>query len=324
MWITFVIISIGILTRITFFFSAIIKSSKHKDRRWRYIFANIGRLVVPFYRAVTQKPFYAVPRYIFHIGLIVVPIWSSGHIVLLRSTSRLGWYWTPLPDTFVDLMTVFLLGLAAFFLIRRVILEEILLNSSQSDYFLIAVTVLPFLTGFITYHQWLNYNVMVTIHILSGEVALIVVVFLFCRIKLKVDQCTGCAACALNCPTGTIESRDTGKLRIFTYSTSQCIACGTCVTTCPEKAVELRHEISLKTFFQIASKQEIKSVELSVCERCGYFFAPLPQLKQIGRIVAEEKVEIPALKYCDKCRRRLILDQMSMRARVPLERGKTI
>jgi len=153
---------------------------------------------------------------------------------------------------------------------------------------------------------------------------LIVVVFLFCRIKLNVETCTGCASCALNCPTGAIASSDEEKLRIFTYTTSQCITCGACVTLCPEKAAELRHEISLQPFFRIAFSQEIRSVELSMCERCGRFFAPLPQLNQIGRIVGAEKVEIPALKYCDKCRRRVILDQMSMRVTVPLGSEKAI
>jgi len=312
--ITFMAAIIGILARITFSFYAIIKSSKHKDRRWRYVLTTVGRMFLPFYKAVTKKPFYAAPRYIFHVGLIVVPIWSSGHIVML-SMSRFGWYWTPLPDAFVDVMTLFLLGLAAFFFIRHIILADFL-SSSKSDCFLIAITALPFLTGFIAYHQWLDYNIMVILHILSGEMMLIVVVFLFCRTRLDTLKCTGCAACALSCPTETLEFRDEGRLRIFTYSTSQCVWCGACVATCPEEAAELRHEISLKRFFQILTKQEIRSVELNVCGRCGCFFAPIPQLRQIGKIVVEEKVEIPALKYCDKCRKRLILDQMSLKTKI--------
>ena len=140
---------------------------------------------------------------------------------------------------------------------------------------------------------------------------LVIAAFLFCRTWLIAAKCTGCGACAVKCPTGTLESRDKGRFRFFTYSTSQCIGCGTCIATCPEDAAELHHEISLKGFFRGLAKQEIGSVELKVCEKCGCFFGPTLQLEQIEGMMADRKMEISALKYCDKCRRRLLLNHSS-------------
>jgi formate hydrogenlyase subunit 6/NADH:ubiquinone oxidoreductase subunit I len=91
---------------------------------------------------------------------------------------------------------------------------------------------------------------MFTIHILSGEAFMIVAVFLFCRTRLNIEKCITCGACDISCPTGTLEARDEGPVRVFTYSHYQCICCGACLNTCPEEAAELRHEISLARFFQ--------------------------------------------------------------------------
>jgi ferredoxin len=152
---------------------------------------------------------------------------------------------------------------------------------------------------------------MLSLHVLSGELMLITIVLLFCRTKLDAIKCTGCAACELCCPTATIESNDEKGLRVFTYSHYECIACGACIQTCPEGAASLSHEMSLRRMFQVTPKEEIRSVELNVCERCGCFFAPTPQLERVKLMVAEGEREIPVLKYCVKCRRRFVLDQIN-------------
>jgi ferredoxin/nitrate reductase gamma subunit len=301
LWIVFLIVVSGVIARLVFFFFAIIKSRKDRDLRWWYSLAAFGRSFVPFHNAVVKRPFYAILRYIFHVCLIVVPVWLSGHIALWEE-SRFEWAWTALPDPWADWMTLLLLALATYFLIRRIIVKDIRSTSSTSDYLLIIITALPFMTGYFLTHGSLESiaflsNNMWTIHILSGEAMILMVVFLFCRTRLNTQKCTGCAACELQCPTGTLESTDEGNLRIFTYSHYQCICCGACVNTCPEDAAELRHEISLKRFFQIAPKQEIRSVELTACERCGALFAPEPQLDKIGQTFTHEY-----LRFCPRCR----------------------
>ena len=87
-------------------------------------------------------------------------------------------------------MTLLVLALAAYFLIRRVILPEIRTDSSISDYVLIFMAALPFLTGYLLTHEsldptsFLGSN-MNTIHVLSGEAMLLVAVFLFYRNLLR-------------------------------------------------------------------------------------------------------------------------------------------
>jgi formate hydrogenlyase subunit 6/NADH:ubiquinone oxidoreductase subunit I len=302
LWIVSSVFITGVLARVGIFFSIILKGNNDKHPRWRHILATLGRSLLPFHNAVNKKPIYATLRYIFHICLIVVPIWLSGHIILWEE-SRFGWTWTALPDVWADWMTLLLLFLTAYFLIRRIVFADIRLNSSKSDYLLIAITALPFMTGYLLTHGNLDHipflgdNVR-TIHALSGEAMLIVAVFLFYRTQLSLEKCTGCAACELDCPTGTIKSNDEGRHRIFAYSHYQCICCGACVNTCPEEAAELRHEIGLGRFFQIVHKKEIRSIELEECEKCGAMFAPTPQIEKIGQVITENYIHL-----CSRCKK---------------------
>ena len=302
LWVAILLFVAGILTRLAFFFSAIIKNGGDNDASWRYYPEIFGRFFLPFHKAVVKRPIYATLRYLFHICLITVPIWLSGHIVLW-SESRFEWEWAALPDAWADWMTLFVIGLTVYFLLRRVLVPALRLDSSISDYFVIVITALAFVTGYFLTHGSLDFipilgDNMVVIHMLSGEAMVIMVVFLFCRTRLHAEKCIGCAACELSCLTGTIESKDEKNQRILNYSYYQCICCGACVNTCPEEAAQLRHEIGLGSFFQVLSKQEIRSVALKACERCGAFFAPEPQLDKIGQTFTHDYMG-----FCPKCRK---------------------
>ena len=307
LWIVFLLLIVGVFTRIVFFFIEIIRNSRGKEFRLGYNLATLGRFLVPFHMAVPERSLYAALRYIFHVCIIVVPVWLSGHIVLWTE-SLFEWEWNALPDAWADWMTILLLSLAAYLFIRRIVLKDIRLTSSILDYVLIILTALPFMTGYSLTHgsldavSFLGDN-MRNIHVLSGEAMMLMVVVLFCRTRINAIRCTGCAACEINCPTGTLESSDEGNLRTFAYSHYQCICCGSCVSVCPEDAAELRHEISLSKFFQIAPKHEIRSVELKECEGCGAFFAPEPQIAKVSQTIAADY-----LRFCPTCRKTNLRD----------------
>jgi len=300
--IVFYIFIIGIMLRIAFYFYSIIISGRKKDFKLLYLLKNFTLSIFPLHKVVIKRPVYTTLRYTFHACLVVVPVWFSGHIVLWEE-SRWQWYWTAIPDDWADWMTILLLFFAACFLIRRIILSNIRAVSSISDHLLIILTALPFLTGYFLTHGTLESisffeNNMLTIHILSGEAFMIVAVFLFCRTRLNIEKCIACGACDINCPTGTLEARDEGPMRNFTYSHYQCICCGACINTCPEEAAELRHEISPARFFQIASKQEIRSAKLKTCEGCGIWYVPEPQLDKISHNYSFDYTRL-----CPRCRK---------------------
>ncbi len=309
LWIVLFVFLAGLLIRMSFFLCSVIMSSRNKEQRQLYTVTNLGRFFLPFHKAFTKKPFYAALRYMFHACLFVVPIWLSGHIVLW-SESRFEWDWIALPDAWADWMTLFILALAVYFLLRHLIAKDIRRDSNIRDAVLIIVTALPFLTGYFLTHGTLKSipllgDNLVTIHMLSGELMILMALLLFYTPRLNSQKCTGCASCVQNCPTETLESFDKGELRLFNYAHFQCICCGSCVKVCPEDAAELRHEISAKRLVQVFSKREIRSVELEACERCGAFFAPEPQMEKIGLTFASE-----CIKCCPECRKAKMGDRL--------------
>jgi len=168
---------------VVMFFSESLKKDRiiYQHFSWKYVFATFGRWMLPLNKDVAKNPVFTILAYIFHVCLIVVPIWLSGHITLWEE-SRFEWSWTSMPDGLADWMTLIFLAIALFFLLRRIISADIRLISTFSDYFLLIVTALPFLTGYFLTHgtlddiAFLSDNMQV-IHMLSGELMLILIPF---------------------------------------------------------------------------------------------------------------------------------------------------
>lgn len=183
LWVAFLTFIIGSLLRAALFVSVSRKRDKviYQHLSWKYVFATIGRWLLPLNKDVLKNPVFTISGYIFHICLIVVPIWFSGHITLWQE-SRLEWSWSAIPDGLADWMTIVFVGIALFFLLRRIISADIRLLSTFSDYFLLVVTALPFLSGYFVTHGTLDGigflgDNMQVIHMLTGELMLILIPF---------------------------------------------------------------------------------------------------------------------------------------------------
>jgi len=291
----------AVILRTALFALSTLVNQRSRNISKRNLTAILGRIFLPYHRLLDKEPFYIFSRYLFHLCLFIVPIWLYGHIIIWEeSVFEVSWQW--LPDIWADWLTLIVLGLAAFFFMRRIFLRHIRVKSSFSDYFLIIMVALPFLTGYFLTHGTLELipvldNYMMTIHVFGGEAMLITAAFLFCKIRLDRGGCIGCAACELICPTGTLETHDEGGIRSFTYSHYQCVCCGACVRTCPEGAAELRHEIGVRTMFQLFSKDAIRNIELSACRKCSAPYLPSPQLDKVGTLLTDDFIH-----FCPTCK----------------------
>ena len=183
LWIAFLTCVIGSLVRVALFFSVSLKLDKIMYRYFsmKYVITTIFRWILPLNKSVGKNPVFMISAYLFHVCLIVVPIWYSGHISLWEE-SRLEWSWAAVPDGLADWMTILFLAIALFFLLRRIFSPDIRLLSSFADYLLLVVTALPFLTGYFLTHgtmdsvAFLGDN-MTLLHMLSGELMLILIPF---------------------------------------------------------------------------------------------------------------------------------------------------
>lgn len=302
LWTAFFIFIISLLVRVVVFVVAILKSKKQKTDYGPSAIMVIFRSFAPLHISALEKPFYTFSRYTFHICLFVVPIWLTGHVEFW-SESIFGWEWMTLPDQWADWMTLFVLCFIVYFFMRRILFTEDRHQSSTSDFALLIITAAPFLSGYFLTHgtpdilDFMN-NHMWIIHILSGEIMLVSSAFLFCRTRLNKEKCTGCVACASNCPTDAVVFNNEGEIRNIYSFISRCICCGACVTVCPEEAAVLRHEMSIRNFLRLFSGEKIQSIELTVCEGCGAPFAPGLLLGRVEKSLVDDYRH-----YCSTCKK---------------------
>lgn len=176
-------------------------TKKTKDEPVTSVSAEEQKLekIARFQNSVLGKhPIMAIASFVFHLCLFVAPLFVMAHNLMLRNA--LGLRLPSLPDGLVDAMTVLVLALAAFFLVRRIAVPKVAAISEGRDYIVLLITTAPFLTGFLAHHQILQYHTMLTAHILAGELMLVaipftkighMVFFFFARLTMAGEFCLG-------------------------------------------------------------------------------------------------------------------------------------
>jgi len=113
--------------------------------------------------------------WVFHVFLVGIPIFLLGHNILLDQSWRLS-LWS-LPESVTDLFSLVVLACIIFFLGRRLFVTRVRVITTVYDYVVLLIAAVPFLTGYLAYHQWFDYDTVITLHILAGEVMLIAIPF---------------------------------------------------------------------------------------------------------------------------------------------------
>ena len=112
---------------------------------------------------------------IFHLGLVLVPLFLLGHNELINLT--LGVSLPSLAESTSDALTCGVLLCCAFFLLRRIFLRQVRSITTLNDYLMLALASVPFLSGFLAFHQIGPYRTTMIVHMLSGELMLIAIPF---------------------------------------------------------------------------------------------------------------------------------------------------
>jgi len=122
------------------------------------------------------RPVITTVTFLFHIGLVFTPIFLLSHNQLWRESWGITW-WT-LSEQWGDIMTIIVIASCIFFFLRRVFTPEVKFVTFADDYMILAIAFLPFITGFLAYHQMLlPHKTMVVLHMLFGEIMLIAIPF---------------------------------------------------------------------------------------------------------------------------------------------------
>jgi len=120
-------------------------------------------------------PVVSVLTVVFHLLLFIIPIFLLAHNELFRGA--FGFSLPSLSEPVADALTIVLLMCGGFFLLRRVFVKRVRAITTAFDYVILFVTLTPFVSGFLAFHQWGDYPTVMIVHILSGELALILIPF---------------------------------------------------------------------------------------------------------------------------------------------------
>jgi len=120
-------------------------------------------------------PVLTIVTSVFHVFLILTPLFLLGHNILLKQSW--GWSLFSLPETLSDGLTLIVLLCGIYFFCRRLFLARVRAITTIYDYIVLLIAIAPFLTGFFAYRQWFHYDTVMMLHILSGNLMLITIPF---------------------------------------------------------------------------------------------------------------------------------------------------
>lgn len=178
LWLSIILFFTGSLIRVISLLVLTIKKERFlfSFLSIKYALRSMSHWIVPFWPLTTRKrPFLTITGFIFHIALFAAPLFFISHVILFYEAWNLPWI--IIPDTISDILTIAVIGSCLFFLSRRLFVRDIRYISSVSDFGILAIVVIPFITGFWAYHQLPCYSIMHLIHILSGEILIAVIPF---------------------------------------------------------------------------------------------------------------------------------------------------
>jgi nitrate reductase gamma subunit len=177
-WAAFIIFIGGCLYRLIQLLVLVHKKEKfiYGYMSLKYSLRSILHWSVPFAAEnMRRNPIMTLVTFAFHFCLLVTPIFLLAHVVLVDESWNISW-WT-LPDGAAEIMALMVIAGCVFFLVRRLVRPEVQYITTASDYILLAIVAAPFITGLLAYFQWFGYQILVIVHILTGEIMLVAIPF---------------------------------------------------------------------------------------------------------------------------------------------------
>ncbi len=134
--------------------------------------------LIPFYGSSPYGVFFSTASYLFHVGLVIVPLFFQGHIQLWKKS--IGISWPSLPPSWADTLSFLVIATGLGLLGGRLFYPPLRSISRLQDYFLLFLISFSFISGLLAAHpSWhpFPYQACVTVHVLSGDVLLILIPF---------------------------------------------------------------------------------------------------------------------------------------------------
>ncbi len=125
-------------------------------------------------RKLKSQWLFSATSILFHIAILVVPIFLAGHIVLWARGTGLSW--PAIPNHLADVLTLVAIVTAVALVIQRLSARATRNLSRFQDYALPLLIAVPFVTGFGVMHPGVNpfsYDATLLVHVMSANLLLV-------------------------------------------------------------------------------------------------------------------------------------------------------
>jgi nitrate reductase gamma subunit len=192
---TFLIMVLGLGRQVglQIYFLCVKKGRRLRAVPWRSIARETLTWAVPVRHMEPGTGVFTASSFLMHVGIILVPPFLIDHIALWEGF--LGVRLPALGRGTADALTLLTIACGLLLLILRIFFARHRLVSRPTDYLLLLLVILPFLSGYLAGHPGVNpfpWNAMMLTHLLSAELLFVltpftklahVVLFFFDRIS---------------------------------------------------------------------------------------------------------------------------------------------
>jgi nitrate reductase gamma subunit len=154
------------------------KKTGDKKMPWKLIISRSWEWFFPVKRLSNNFQVYSLLSILFHVGLILVPVFLFAHIQLWNEA--VGISWPALPYSLAFWLTVSTIVFAASLFIGRLVIKQARALSRKQDFLWLILLLIPFVTGFVCANLNIspqNYQFFMLVHILSGELIFVLIPF---------------------------------------------------------------------------------------------------------------------------------------------------
>jgi nitrate reductase gamma subunit len=145
---------------------------------WGFLFRRSLGWIFPVNALRGTRTFYTLASLVFHVGMLVVPLFLAGHVALVAK--GLGLAWPALPPPAADVLTLAALAALFFLMLARLLDRASRTLSDFQDWALLALCVAAFLSGYAVAHPAGNplpFTLTYALHLASAELLLILIPF---------------------------------------------------------------------------------------------------------------------------------------------------
>ncbi len=152
------------------------------DKTWPYRQVCVATLKWLFPAdKLKNEVLFSLTSILFHVAILIVPIFLGGHIVLWARGMGVSWTtvsWLAIPNPWADVLTIVAIVTAVTLVIQRVAARATRTLSRFQDYALPLVIAVPFVSGFFVMHPAINpfsFQATLLVHVMSANVVFVLV-----------------------------------------------------------------------------------------------------------------------------------------------------